>query len=790
MTPLLLATLAYATGLLAGLRAPLPVAFGLVLLGFAVLLLNLGWRRSIALSFCAAGLLAGGLRRNAVLADCRQHLPDGAVLRIAGVPPVLPTEGVSIPFDAVIEIIQEGDVAGSACRGLIRARAPARLLPALDSAARGTSPPILARARWLAYPERSGWPRRADFAGSALIDALEPRPDSMAAVPRAGPVRRFRTAQQARLRALLPERWGFAEALLLAQTSGLSPETRNTWVAAGLVHLLAISGMHVGLIAGAVLALAAACGTGPRTARRIAVLVTACYVLFLGAPSAALRALLQATLLLCSVELQRPTQPFTALSCAALVILMIEPLAVLDPGFQLSFAGMIGLVAWRRPVAELLPTALHRYLRDGIAAGVSASALTTPVAALHFGTASWIGVPATLIAAPLLGFAVGALLVALLVAALTGITAGPHALVADVPLRLLDLVAELAAGVPAGHGYMAASTVMACLAAAAAALLARRALVGSEPPLPPPSHAPAHIHERWSRRHRLRRLRVAAAAAAAVAAIAWTPLLLQPRDGRVEIHAIDVGQGDAFAIRTPANRWLLVDAGPRSMRFDAGRDRVVPYLLKHGVRRLDAMILTHPDADHIGGAAAVLEVFDVATVIDPGFAAGKDLFIDLIAAARRTDSRWIAAREGITLRLDGVEVSILFPLSALDAAADANDTSVVFRLVFGAFSALFLGDAPTSVEERLIARHGDRLRTTLLKVGHHGSNTSTGEVLLAAIRPSVAVVSAGRNNRYGHPAPAVLRRLAEHEVRVLRTDVHGNITIRATRSGTLEMLAR
>jgi competence protein ComEC len=789
VTPLLLAVLAYAAGLLAGLRM-LPTGVLLPLLPLMLLVL-LRWRTraAAAAAFVAAGVLVGGMRGDAVRRDCRLDIPDEARVQLAGVPLVLPTEGVTTPFRAVLAVYGAG-AAQRTCRVTVRVRSSATHMALIEAAARGQQPPLLVHGRWMAYPRRGGWQRRAEFTGAVLLDSVQTLAVAPAAVPTASAAIRFRAGQQARLRAMLPERWGVAEALLLAQRAGLTPETRTRWVAAGLVHLLAISGMHVGLIVAGVLLLCRAGGLAPRTARRLAVLLTAAYVMFLGAPSAALRALLQAVLLLGAVELQRPAEPFTALAAAAMVILLLEPMAVLDPGFQLSFAGMIGLIGWRRPIAQLLPRRMPAHVRDGLAAGIAASALTTPVAALQFGTAAWIGVPASLVAVPFLAAAVAALLSALLIAALTGRVAGLHAAAADLPLRVLDGTADLAARVPGGHGYMAASTVMALLTAAAVVIVVRRALHGRGPGPAPPSHAPETAHAAWQRRHRLHAFRLTAAAAAGIAILAWSPLLLRPHHDGVEIHAIDVGQGDAFAIRTPSNRWILVDAGPRSLRSDAGRDRVVPYLLRHGARRIEALILTHPDADHIGGAIAVMDAFDVATIIDPGFPAGKDMFIDLISAARRSDRRWIAAREGVTLAVDGVIISLLHPLSALDAARDANDNSVVFSLRFGQFTALFFGDAPRSVEEQLVARHGGRLRAELLKVGHHGSTTSTGELLLRTARPDLALVSAGRNNRYGHPAPAVLQRLSDHEVRVLRTDVLGNITVRANRTGRVDVLAR
>jgi competence protein ComEC len=784
MTPLLAATLAFASGVLAGLRVAAPMPFACAAIVMLVLAVASARRRVVLVAFAAAGAALGAVRAHVTATDCRALLTDGARVELIAYPLVQPLEGASVLLRA--SALRAGE---RACGDVqVRASVHARHIALLDSAAHGHTRALHIRGRWLAYAKQNGWPRKPQFSGTVLIDAVSVAGDTRGA----DRVTRFRTAQQQRLRALLPERWGLAESLLLAQTAGIDQETRARWVAAGLVHVLAISGMHVGLIATGVLVLCSALGFSRRTAGRAALLISAAYVLFLGAPSAALRALLQAGLLLCSLELQRPAEPFTALAAAALAIMLVDPIAIIDPGFQLSFAGMIGLVAWRRPLMARLPVQWPRYLRDGMASGVAASALTTPVAALHFGTASWIGIPATIVAAPVVAAAIGALLLALVIAACTGVTAGVHATLADALMHLLDIIAEGAARVPGGHGPMSAHTVLITLAAAASAIIVMRKLLqrAGDTALPPPIHATDAEHAAFARRHSRQRLRIVYASACALIVVAWGPLLLRPWHDGIEIHAIDVGQGDAYAIRTPKNQWILVDAGPRTPRRDAGSADVVPYLLARGVRRLDALILTHPDGDHIGGAAAVMEAFDVGVVIDPGLAAGKDMFIDLLHAARDREQRWVAARAGIVFNIDELEVTLLFPFQELDASADANDNSVVFRLAYGGFSALFTGDAPMAVEEELVARHGARLRATMLKVGHHGSVTSTSDSLLVALRPSVAVVSAGRNNRYGHPAASVMQRLQRHGVRVLRTDEHGDITMRAYRDGRIEVLTR
>ena len=370
MTPLLAATLAYAAGVLLGLRWAAPAWLALAAAAaLCAASLRRGAVRRVERSpgrppapdtphrgpsalrvaaaaaftaFFAAGALVGSVRGAFVRDDCRGQLPDGATVRAVGVPASLPVEGAALAFRAY-----RLDVAAGGCRGGIRLRLQERHIAALDSSARGLGPAVEIHGRWTAYPRRGGWPRPSVYAGAVLVDSVMAAP----AAARAGAVTRFRVIQQARLRDLLPERWPLAEALLLAQKSGLDLETRSRWVAAGLVHLLAISGMHVGLIAAGVLGLATAAGVPARRARRLALGLTAAYVIFLGAPTAALRALLQAALLLASTELQRPADPFTLLATAALIILVLEPMALLDPGFQLSFAGMVGLMAWRRPLA-------------------------------------------------------------------------------------------------------------------------------------------------------------------------------------------------------------------------------------------------------------------------------------------------------------------------------------------------------------------------------------------------------------------------------------------------------
>ncbi len=281
---------------------------------------------------------------------------------------------------------------------------------------------------------------------------------------------------------------------------------------------------------------------------------------------------------------------------------------------------------------------------------------------------------------------------------------------------------------------------------------------------------------RGSRRQRP--LSWAALVLAAVAAVLPRPID-HPRDALL-VEAIDVGQGDSILLITPDGKTLLVDGGgvgggPRQapQDFDIGEEVVAPALWARGIRRLDVVALSHAHSDHMGGLASVLRNFQPRELW-VGNNPPVPPYLALLDEAGQLGIRIRSLRAGDALALGDVKVDVLAPLADYEPGAEpVNNDSLVLHAGFGGTSVLLEGDAEAPIEQAMLAEPG--LKSTLLKVGHHGSITSTQPEFLAKVAPQWAVISCGRRNRYGHPRPEVLAELQAAKVRTFSTDIQGAV---------------
>ena len=789
--------MAHGLGISLALAGPLPLPALLPLLLLLPPLLP--WRRpQLPLLVLGLAAAAGTLAAHAALesraSDCRLDLRSAwdrgseasggnpTPWRVKGRFLSRVEPGRTVPFRV------EGGLPGG-CRETLRVTWPR----AVDPLPTGVRLEISGRWEGRHFPD----PDRGEWAGR-LVVLSDPGPVALPGGDLRGRFLRIRGAVQDRIHLLFGHRAPMVEALVLARREYLDPDLREAFALSGTAHLLAISGFHVGVVAGLLLATLRAAGLRPRSATAAAAVGSWLYVLGIGAPDAALRAAVILTLLATARIRGIPAVSLGTLSTAFLLLLAVDPLALGSIGFQLSFAGTLGLVTLRRPLERAMergwrrvgrrpprkgPAAdtTDRWLRgssEGLMAGVAATLPTLPLLAWHFDRVSLVGIVATLAVSPGVALAIpgigASLLLSVLSRPLGAFLAGGVGLI----LAGVEWGVRAAAALPGASLWVSRPALVAAVLVALATL--------------------GILHRTRARRIRAPVRRAVAVAAAAVVVVIL-PLL--PGVRALEVHILDVGQGDATLLRLPTGAWVAVDAGPASPGgWDAGHRRVLPYLRRQGARRLEILVLTHAHLDHLGGAPALLRGIPVRGVLEPARVTASGAYLETLREAKSREVGWWPAEAGRRIERGGVRIDVLHPEPrpggwpgigpgagrAPDEGpgADPNRVSVVLLVRYGEGSFLLTGDAYEDVEVAMLP-HLPRL--TLLKAGHHGSRTSTSRALLDATSPDLAVISAGDGNRYGHPHGEVLDRLDAAGSQVYRTDRDGTIRIRIRRDGGWEI---
>ena len=569
----------------------------------------------------------------------------------------------------------------------------------------------------------------------AIAHAFPPGPVRLAATAPSF----YRPTAELRRRAAAATTSPLVQALVLGKRDLVPPGVEDDFRRAGVTHVLSVSGLHlaavtfllyVGVRRGWLrvtwLALRV---PAERVAAAAALPIAVGYTLVTGAAVATVRALACVLVFMGARLLGRRPDALAALAAAALAILVVSPLAIYDPSFQLSFAAAFGLA--------LAGGIGRRWIVRMLAASLVAFVATAPFTALHFGVVQPAGIVANLVVVPLAEMVL--LPVGLAGAALVGTPLGPPLLrvagwVAD---ALAFIVHQIARVAPVWDVSPPRPFELALLLGALAALALRR-----------------------------RRAAVACVAVVAVS-YAWPH-----RPDGAEIAFLDVGQGDAAVVATPTETWL-VDAGGRlfgAVALDPGERAVWPFLRARRIRRIDVAVVSHPHPDHYGGLAAVaahVPIGEVWTNGEDGDPAYRAL-LDRLAAA---GTRVVHPPPGTVRAAGDVRLVAVGP-AAPDPLRGNNDNSLVVRVELAGRRVLFAGDLEAEGEAALApALEG----ADIVKVPHHGSRTSSTPAFVAATRPAVAIVSCGRRNRFGFPAAEVVARWTEAGAAVERTDLHGEV---------------
>jgi competence protein ComEC len=574
------------------------------------------------------------------------------------------------------------------------------------------------------------------------------------------------------------------QAMIIGESGYLTNKIRDDFMASGTTHILSISGSHLGLVAFVVFLVIRRILrflptpvflrltirlTPSQVAAGVTFFPVVFYALLASGQVATIRSLIMILVYLVAVVLQREDDLLNALAFAAVLTLLWEPRAILDISFQLSYGSVLAmglLLRWWRDHAskEVLPTSRSRLIRSVglmLLLTLTTTVWTAPLVAYHFHQVAWVGLFANLVIVPIAGFLIVPLgLISSVMVLVFKLDYLPLAWFNQHGLAIFDaLVQKFSQAVPAAEFHLPAPSIGMILLFYLGLLFLF-----------------------WTKKIRTSLLLGVGLALAFGLLVVWG-LLPRLSDRALRISYLDVGQGDSALIEFPQGKVMVIDGGGAFRDFDLGRIVVAPYLWNRRIRRIDYLVATHPQQDHMGGLIYLLNNFEIGEVWTNGSRRGGELFAGFSRTLRQKGLKERPVfRNGEALEIGGWRVWVLNPIEAADSGTEDyrskadNNRSVVLRLENEQDSFLFTGDIEDEAERTLATLEED-IKSRVLKVPHHGSRGSLDEGFLQRVQPEIAIISVGAHNSYGHPTSEALEAYHHLGSRLYRTDQDGAILI-------------
>ena len=578
---------------------------------------------------------------------------------------------------------------------------------------------------------------------------------------------------------------GVVLGILLGDKSSIEEDVRQNFADSSLSHILAVSGTHISYVVICISVLFKKLKLNKNIRKVLTSLVLFMYLYLVDFSVSATRAVIMSTIVIMQMLFYRKQDTITTIAFSSIIILINNPYSILNIGFLLSYGGTIGIILFVNRISieskEDFFQRFKSYLKDICIVTISAQTIIMPIIIYYFNTISFTFIISNIIASLIIG---PIIMIGLVIIAISFFKIPIISLIIrfyNILIVILVRTADIISKIPMSKIYLKTPTTLEIIFYYSVVFLIALLIYikkSNRKFIKKTIQIDIYNLKNFFINNRNKVLIFISI----VSLISITSIKI-PKE--LKINFIDVGQGDSCLITTPQNKKVIVDSGG-SESYDVGKNVLLPYLLDKRITKIDYIMISHFDTDHCKGFEYVLENIKVKNVIISKQCETSENFKQIMKIIRKKRINLIIVQKGSKIKIDNfTTVDILSPQSE-NIADNMNDNSIVAKFEAYNFSILFTGDASEKIEKELI-KEKINLKSDILKVSHHGSKTGTSEEFLKSVKPKIALIGVGENNKFGHPTKDVIKRLTENKVKIYRTDTDGEIRIKIKKSKNIKI---
>lgn len=576
--------------------------------------------------------------------------------------------------------------------------------------------------------------------------------------------------------------------ILIGDKEGIEKEVQENFRDSNLSHMLAVSGAHVSYVILGITYVLKKVKVNKLWSNMITIVTLCCFIFLTGASSSVIRACIMAIYIIIGHMMHRKTKLISSVSLSLLIILILNPYKLLDIGLQLSYGGTIGIILFSGVLAkkaklnnllEGFVNKLKYRVKQLIVVCVSANLIIFPIIAAHYSTMCLTFVISNICAGPILGVIIILGFITIFVSFISIDIAKPFALILNIFIQILMYITKICSSLPFSKLYIKTPSL-------SQIIIYYMILIFIYYICKIRKKKRRLIHRKLLRT--VQNKKVQKLFIIVIILIFTSMQILKCLPSDLTIYFIDVGQGDSTLIVTPNHKTILIDGGGTEFEsdFDIGKQTLLPEILGQRITKIDYLLISHFDSDHVGGLLTVLESLKVKNAIISRQIEESGNYKKFLKIVKDKKINVMVVKKDDEICIEkNLKIDVLWPKREQITDNVLNNNSIVAKVIYNNFSILFTGDIEKVAEENIIREYKDTnlLTSNIIKIAHHGSKTSSTEGFLNLVNPKIALIGVGRDNKFGHPNEETIQRLKNMKVKIYRTDEMGEITIKINKKG-------